>query len=252
MTALLALALLAPPAVAIEGVPYVEQGRSPWCAAAVMAMLAGHQGAPIALPELVRAVPVEADGISWPALADALAERGLTTFIVVADEAALRATLAAGLPVAVAERVGVAKHAIVVTGYDAAGYAVLDPAAPGRRRLAPDELRANWAGGQMIVVAQKPPAALPTADWKRQTSRFRALEWGLRAERTGRHDAQTLALYDLAVAEDPNVAELQNNRALTLAALNRREEACAAFARAAALAPDWPVPRQNRAALKCL
>lgn len=218
-------------------------------------MVARHHGAPIELQALVRAVPVAADGIAWLDLADALAAHGLEVLVVVLDEQALRATLAADLPVVVSVVDGQAKHALVVTGYDGEGYDVLDPANPHERRLTAIELRRRWARGQAIVTLPRGAggsgaAGLPLARWRAQDRHYRALEWGLRAERQPAPEGR-LQLYQRALAADDEIAELHNNAALALVDLDRRERACEHLKRAATLKPAWPVPAANARALGC-
>jgi predicted double-glycine peptidase len=251
--ALLAAALLAaPPAHRIENVPYFEQLRGPFCAAATVAMAARSQGAAVEPLALAREVPVAADGIAWLDLADVLAPLGLETLVVVSDEDELRQAVAAGLPVVVATREGGGKHAVVVTGYDPGGWDVLDPANPSRRRLPRAELPAVWAGRQAVVVRRvsAAPGALPLERWRAQTRRYRALAWGLRAEAQPEPGGR-LALYRRAVAEDPSIAELRNNLAIALAGAGQNAEACAELAAAAKLSPGWPVPGDNRRQLGC-
>jgi hypothetical protein len=249
---LLAALLAAPPAHHIENVPYFEQLRGPFCAAAAVAMAARSQGAAVEPLGLARQVTVAADGIAWLDLADVLAPLGLETLVVVSDEGEVRQAIAAGLPVVVATREGGAKHAIVVTGYDAGGWDVLDPANATRRRLASGDLAVAWAGRQAVVVRRKAAAAsgLPLDRWRAQTRRYRALEWGLRAEAQPEPGAR-LALYQRAVAEDASIAELHNNLAIALANAGRADDACAELAAAARLAPAWTVPADNRRKLRC-
>ncbi len=247
---LLAAALAVPPAHRIENVPYLEQLRGPFCAAAAVAMAARSQGAAVDALGLARQVTVAADGIAWLDLADVLTPLGLETLVVVSDADEVRRTLAAGLPVIVSTREGGAKHAVVLTGYDVDGWDVLDPANASRRRLSRGELDAMWAGRQAVIVRRAAGGGPPLERWRAQTRRYRALEWGLRAEAQPQ-PAGRLALYRRAVAEDATIAELRNNLAIALAGAGLAPEACAELAAAEALAPAWPVPADNRRKLGC-
>jgi tetratricopeptide (TPR) repeat protein len=239
--------------LAVPGpVPYLSQPPGPFCTAAAAAMLAQAHGRPLDALALAREVPVAADGIAWVDLAEALSKRGLETLVVQMDGSILRRTLAAGQPVIVSVMDAGRKHAWVLTGFRErdAGYDLLDPAQPGLRRATEAELASRWAQGQAILVHEGPlPAGLPAADWARQHRRFAALEYGLRAESSGRLDAAALALYDRALAQDPALAALHNNRGLVLVALGRKSDAREAFREALRRDPAFELARRNLAAL---
>lgn len=246
--ALAAALLLSPPGPG--PVPYLAQPSGPFCTAAAAAMLASAHGRAVEPLALAREVPVAADGIAWIDLEESLSKRGLATLVVQMDEARLRRTLAAGQPVIVSVMDGALKHVWVVTRFAAGAYELLDPANPGLRSATSAELAARWARGQAVIVYEGTlPAGLPVADWTRQHRRFSALAWGLRAEATGRLDANALSLYDRALALDPSMAALHNNRGLVLAALGRRAEAARAFREALRRDPAFELARKNLAAL---
>ncbi len=244
MIALLALALALPPGAAptlIEGVPYVEQQRAPWCAAAAAVMVGRFHGRGLALKPLVRALPVHADGIAWLDLIEALPGHGLSGLVVQADAAALRAVIDAGLPAIAVVKDGPATHALVVRGYDADGWRVLDPAAPGIRRLDRATFADRWTGGLVLLLPIHPAGAhptLPLARWTAETARFRAEGWLHRAR--ARPPADALALLRRAAAADPDHPAVEVQRAAVLGALGRGPEACAALVRARARLPPGP------------
>lgn len=236
------LLLAAPPAAParfIDGVPYVEQPRAPLCAAATTVMVARFHGRDLALGPFTRALPVQPDGIAWLDVVEALPAHGLDGLVFTADDAALRALLDAGLPAIAVVRDGAATHALVVRGHDSAGWHVLDPSAPGVRRLDRAAFAARWTGGLVLV---RPPAAapptLPLADWKAQTAAFRAEGWLRRAR--ARPPADALALLDRAAAADPGHPAVDLQRAAVLGELGRGVEACAAVSAARGKAARLP------------
>lgn len=196
-------------------VPYVEQGRAPWCAAAAAVMVMAAQGHPLALRPFVATLRVHADGIAWLDLAEGIAPHGFEALVAPADAAMLRRALAAGLaPIALLHEAG-GVHAIVVTGHDTTGWQVLDPAAPGRRHLAADAFGRALAGGVLIRRMASP--APPDADrWRQGDARYRAGEWRRRAAAqvaAGAY-ADGLVLLDRALAATPDDPELRAVRAL--------------------------------------
>ncbi|MCB9544071.1 MAG: hypothetical protein H6703_16710 [Myxococcales bacterium] len=203
-------------------VPYVEQGRAPWCAAAAAVMVMASQGHPLALRPFVATLRVHADGVAWLDLAEGIAPHGFEALVAPADAAMLHRALAAGLaPIALLHQAG-GVHAIVVTGRDATGWQVLDPTAPGRRHLAADAFERALAGGVLIRRMASP--APPDADrWRQGDARYRAEEWRRRAAdrvAAGAY-ADGLALLDRALAVTPDDPELRAARALLAAELAR-------------------------------
>lgn len=206
---LLGLALLMAP-VSVE-VPYVEQGRAPWCAAAAAVMVMGSQGHAVALRPFVARLRVAADGIAWLDLAEGLAAEGFEAWVAEADDAMLRAALAAGLAPVVVTREAGGTHAVVLTGWDASGWQVRDPAAPGRRQMASLDGRAG-----AVLIRRMGAAAPDAARWRAGDGRYRATEWRRRAAARVAAGAygDGLALLDRAIAAQPGNAELRRLRAV--------------------------------------
>lgn len=105
MIALLITLLAAPPLLSLApgpsavqvDVPYVEQGRAPWCAAAAAVMVMASQGHAIELRAFVATLRVHADGIAWLDLAEGLAPQGFEAWMAPVDDEMLRNALAVGL-----------------------------------------------------------------------------------------------------------------------------------------------------------
>ncbi len=226
------LGLFATPPPLIEGIPYVEQPRSPQCVAAAAVMVGRFHGRPMALKAFARTLPVHADGIAWLDLVEALPAHGLNGLLVQADPGDLKALLDSGLPGIVAVHDGAGRHAWVVRGYDASGWHILDPAAPGLRRVDRATFAERWTGGLVIVHpagAALPPEP-PWTQWTAESARARAEGWLKRARQRPALDA--LALLDYALAADPGHVAVHLQRAAVLGELKRGEEACAAVERA--------------------
>lgn len=158
-----AWALCAPSLARAAPVVYQPQPTTVGCAAAAAAMVASHLGVATDARELLRALPVFADGVSIYDLEVELERRGLRAATWSSDVGELQALLAA-TPVIVAVADG-SKHTVVVTRFDRDGLDVLDPGAPGRTRLGWPELARTWpaAGFQVLVVwrpSQPPPLSL--------------------------------------------------------------------------------------------
>ncbi len=158
-----ACALAVPTAARAEPVVYQPQPTTVGCAAAAAAMVASHLGVATDARELLRTLPVFADGVSIYDVEVELERRGLRAATWSSDARELRALLAA-TPVIIAVTDG-RKHTVVATGFDRDGLDVLDPGAPGRRRVDWDELARTWpaAGFQVLVVwrPSQPPTLSP-------------------------------------------------------------------------------------------
>ncbi len=158
-----AWALCAPALARAEPVNYQPQPTTVGCAAAAAAMVASQLGVATDARELLRALPVFADGVSIYDVEVELERRGLRAATWSSDIGELRALLAA-TPVILAIADG-RKHTVVVTGFDRDGLDVLDPGAPGRTRLGWPELARTWpaAGAQVLVVwrPSQPPKLSP-------------------------------------------------------------------------------------------
>lgn len=241
-------------AVASRPVPYVAQGRAPWCAAAATAMVLGAHGPAPTAQEVARAVTVHRDGIAWIDLAEHLPSRGYTAWIGRANAAELRALLAAGLPTIAITR-DPEPHAVVVTGHQgppdgAAGeWRLRDPAAPGVTALSAAEFARQWSGGLVIIrpLDAPAPAGVNVAEWTRRTAAHRARAWHrraiVRASTAGDEPAtdrarDALALLDRALAEAPADDGIRQtiwlDRAAVSSALGLYAEACATVWRARA------------------
>lgn len=234
---LLAVAgLLAPapsaPGRLIDGVPYVEQPRSPHCVAAAAVMVGRFHGQPMALKAFARTLTVHADGIAWLDLVEALPAHGLDGLMLQADAAELQTLVDSGLPGIVAVRDGLGRHAWVVHGYDAEGWRILDPAAPGLRRIDRATFAARWTGGLVIIhpIGAEKPSGPPWAEWTAESARARAEGWLKRARQRPALDA--LALLDRALAADAGHVAVHLQRAAFLGELKRGDDACAAVQRA--------------------
>lgn len=242
---LLAL-LLAAPVHVIDDIPQIRQGRAPWCAAAAGLMGAARLGPVPDLPAFVRTLPVSRDGIPWLELSDALAGLGLAPRVVELEIDTLTPILRADVPVILAVRQGPRRHAVLADGVGPQGIRIRDPALPGPIWWSFDEVMQRWAPRQAVVL---PKVGARDPAWDAADRRYRALEWALRAEQvTG---ADTLALYDKAVAADPQIAPIRFNRGQVRAQLGLKAEACADLSAARALAPGWPVPARAAQALGC-
>lgn len=171
---LLVVCALAPSTAArAEPVAYQAQPTTVGCAAAAAAMVASHVGVTTDARELLRALPVFADGVSIYDLELELERRGLRAATWSSDVGELRALLA-GAPVIVAVSDGGRKHTVVATGFDRDGLDVLDPGAPARTRLAWGELARTWpAAGFQVLVVWRPPTK-PTVSEARLAARMRA------------------------------------------------------------------------------
>ena len=216
---LLALNLLAAPQV-----PYIPQPAGPYCAAASVLMAGASTGLTLPLPELLRRVPVHRDGIAWLDLHQAVAPLGFELLVAQAPRPVLDALLAAGVPVVLAVRTDPAagKHAWVVTGRAGDIYTALDPARPGALSLTPAALERAWLGGELLVVLRRDTPRPKGVDWallEKQSRRYQAVEWALRAAAVGRPDAHALALLDRAIAADASIPELHAARARVLRAM---------------------------------
>jgi hypothetical protein len=225
--------------------PYLAQGPSPWCAAAAVLMVARFFGAQLELVPLVRSVQVAADGIAWLDLADALAPHGFEVLATTAGPDEVRRALDQGQPLVASMKSRGAKHALVVRGWDAQGFVVLDPRDPEQKRIEARDFVARWAGRQIVVVRPRarPAEGLPLERWRAENRRYRAIEWGRRAQRADAPE-HALALARKGLAEDPSLAELQVLVAEQCARLGRQAEALDALRRALALAWQSGSPLQ--------
>lgn len=248
------------PSAALIEVPYVEQGRAPWCAAAAAVMVMASQGHAIELRSFVATLRVHADGIAWLDLAEGLAPQGFEAWMAPVDETMLRNALAAGLapvvllrdagrpavldaeaPDAIDDR---AIHAVVLTGWqDTAWYGLaqsniawhgqvqrdttwhlLDPAAPGLRSLDAATFAARSAGAA-VLIRRRDGITPPDAErWRVGDRQFRAKAWRRRAAVQVAAGAwrEALALLDQAVALMPDDRDLQAARALLVDQITRR------------------------------
>jgi tetratricopeptide (TPR) repeat protein len=233
--------------------PYIAQPTAPTCVPAAVAMALGAQGAPVAVLELARAVPVHPGGVSVLDVQEALRARGQRAWLWRGTEAALHTLLAAGVPpvVLTAEP---AKHALVVHGWDPdrSRWRVRDPALPELTTMTEAALRVAWeaTGRQLLVVSagELPAGALDaeqTREMREQDARYRAIEWLTRARSHASPNEQALALLTRALAADDTIAEIHNDYAITTCRLGRRDDAIAHLERAVALRPDHEAARAN-------
>ena len=114
------------------------------------------------------------------------------------------------------------KHTWVVTGRSGGMYTALDPARPGAHSLTPAALARAWLGGELVVVLRRDTPRPSGVDWallEKQSRRYQAVEWALRAAAVGRPDAHALALLDRAIAADATIPELHSARARLLRAM---------------------------------
>ena len=225
---LLALMIAASPCEGARlAVPYAQQAAPSTCAATAFAMVARFAGVPAPLTQVVRSVFVGPQGIAWLDLADFGSTVGLETLVVQLNDGPLNRLIDGGRPVIVSVVEGGAKHAIVVVGRDERGYDIMDSARPERRRLTTKELGNTWARGQAILVhaLNRAPVNSRWEDLRRQNRRFRAIEWGLRAEAAEVAGGDPLFLYGRALAEDPTIPELYARRAQLHARLGHRSAA---------------------------
>jgi hypothetical protein len=199
-------------------VPYVQQNAPTTCAAAAFTMAARAAGARVEFVPLLRSVFVGPDGVAWLDLADAGVAFGLETLVIQVDRAGLDALVDSGQAVIVSVVEGGAKHAVVVTGREAGEYRILDSARPGRTRLGFADLDRIWARGQAVVVVgvDRAPRTPRWDDFRRQNRRFRAIEWGIRADAAAARGGDPLALYGRAISEDSTIGPLYAARARLL------------------------------------
>jgi hypothetical protein len=114
------------PSAALVEVPYIEQGRAPWCAAAAAVMVMASQGHAIDLRSFVATLRVHADGIAWLDLAEGLAPQGFQAWMAPIDDTMLRNALAAGLAPVVLLRDAARPASARLTAPDAAAPDAID------------------------------------------------------------------------------------------------------------------------------
>ena len=238
----------------IQNIPHITQGQAPFCAAAAALMGAARLGPMPTLNELVRTLPVSADGIPWLELTRALRPLGVDGRVVQLTVADLRPILAADVPVVVAVQAPTGRHAVLVAGFDATTFDIRDPALRTPVRWTHVRLAEVWSEGQAVLL-------LPTAEstrlqkqfsaqsWTAQDARYRALEWARRAEALGTPGPEMLTLYNRAVDAAPTLAPIRYNRGRLHLTLGMKAEGCADLR--AAQAPGWPLPATAAAEAGC-
>jgi hypothetical protein len=229
----------------IVGVPWVNQGRAPWCAAAAALSAANAQGAGLTLRTLVAQLQVHADGIAWFDLAEALRPQGFTTYIFHGGPSDIRRAVDHGVPPILSIARGAGRHALVITGYRGAALSALDPSA-GPIAVSDAVLQAwSQAGGPMLVVVHRSAAAaLALPKWVEETRDYRAQALA-RWAKTAPEPRGALTLLDRALQERPEWPELHYARAQALVQISRRVDACEALSTAERLlvrVPAGPVP----------
>lgn len=238
LAALLIFASLAPPGRAsacrrrLEVTPLVQRG--PTCAAAAATMVARALGATLDLAELVRAIPVWSDGVSYFDLEEALLARGLRGLTFRGGGALAARLLMAGLPVvATIVRHG-ERHALTLSAVDGCGATLrfegYDPATGAALRVTAGELAALQPDGQLFVVwpthdgweARLRAAGIELDVLVGEDRRFRAEELVLRAARHRVVNDQMLELLERAVREDPTFELALRRRDAVKEVLRRR------------------------------
>lgn len=204
------------------------------------------------VPELtsfVRTLPVSANGIAFLELSDALKTLGLAPRVVQLKMTELTALIRQDVPAILAIKTGAQRHAVLAFGADPTGFLIADPALPTPVHWTHAQLTHAWSAQQAVLL---PKAGSPIAAahrWMAADRRYRALEWALRAERLATPNADMLALYDRAVAADPQIAPIRFNRGRLRQTLGLNP--CADFNAAMRAAQDWPVPAQAVQAAGC-
>ena len=232
---------------------YVDQGRGPLCSAAASLMALSRFYPPPPLKRFVRELTVRPEGV---ALLD-IAERIKTEFdvevrILTTNLNEVKIWLKDGLPVVLLLRDGLGRHAVVAHAANKTGLRILDPANPGKRYLSDSDMEKQWSAGQAAVVfIDSNKTSLDRASVDARDRHFRAREWGIRAGEVIQRPTAALKLYQRAISLDRNIAELHFNMGVVYRSLNRKRDACQAFARALALKPSWPSARQASQALVC-
>lgn len=146
-------------AASSDRVPRVFQGRLPAClsySAAAVARFHGYDVDPVALHA---SVPVTARGVAFADVAAVLNAQGVPTQQLVPAISGVRALVARGMPVVVAQARSARDHALVIESYDEARamYAVMDPAHPGRRETPAAELEAAFTLAGSVALLVLPP-----------------------------------------------------------------------------------------------
>jgi hypothetical protein len=238
----------------IQDIPHITQGQAPFCAAAAALMGTARLGPVPTLVELVRTLPVSADGIPWLELTRALRPLGVEGLVVQLTVADLQPILAADIPVIVAVQAPTGRHAVLVAGFDATTFDIRDPALRTPVRWTHARLAEVWSEGQAVLL-------LPTAEstrlqkqfsaqsWTTQDARYRALEWARRAEALATPGPEMLTLYNRAVDAAPTLAPIRYNRGRLHLTLGMKAEGCADLR--AAQAPGWPLPATAAAEAGC-
>ena len=164
----------------------------------------------------------------------------------------LKGWLNAGLPVVLALKDGMGRHAVTAHAASKNGLHILDPQAPGHRFMSDDTLRRKWSARQAVVIWVGPaPAALNVTRIVAQDRTYRARELGLRAARVISRPKDAARFYEKAIALDSSIPELHFNLGLVMSAIGLRDRACRAFRQALRLKPGWHRPKQEISRRQC-
>jgi hypothetical protein len=234
------------PAVEIDATPFYPQ-RDYQCGPAALATVLVASGAAVTPDELVPEVYLpERRGSLQPELVGAVRSRGRLPYVLPESEAALLATLAAGIPVLVLQKLGAGPwpgwHYAVVIGYDLPrDRVVLRSGTTRRHEMSAAHFLATWDRASRWALVVLEPGVLPPAP---DLARYMEAAAGLEA--VGRLDDAALAS-EAAAREWP--AEALPQLALANIAFARGDVAAAerGFRTATRLDPANVAAHNNRA-----
>lgn len=170
------------PTMEIESTPFFPQ-RDYQCGPAALATVLVASGATVTPDALVAEVYLpERRGSLQPELVAAVRSRGRLPYVLPESEAALLATLAAGIPVLVLQKLGAGPwpgwHYAVVIGYDLPrDRVVLRSGTTRRHEMSGAQFLATWdRAGRWALVVLEPGALPPTPDLARYMEAAAGLE----------------------------------------------------------------------------